>query len=497
MAKRITYPLFKAFDSNGDPLSGGKVETYQVGSVVKERSYADYGRTANSYHKNPVILNARGEAKIFLGGHGPNIGVDPIKIITKDKDDVELWSADNKKYPAAAPPTAELDTFHAYDDEGNDLAGGKLYTYYAGTSQEYTTYSDVGLSVPNDNPVILDSEGKADLYCEDNYMPKLVLKDANDVLYWTGEFYATTIDVNLSGALAMAGISTPSQLKGFPGADFCWNSEGIQVEWGFGGSVETFSGNVLTVGVNGPCGSYDYATPWAAEAAASAGDLILIYPGTYSQSAKWVIEKNIILRGMGASPEDVIIQRSVGYLPTSQYPNNAVEFDITSMQVILENLWVRRDCSNNAGNEIGLKNCDADGIFYGNKLALIGAREWYPSGAWQGGVGGVMTENAYVGAGSPPSPDWTYPGDFYLTNVTIHNGSGHEFYGLGDGSAVSVLSASGMEYDTYNCSNCDRNPSPHDYNEMNLGRPAENSDFGQVDGYGYQYGDYLIKFAIQ
>ena len=63
---RIVYPLLKAFDASGKPLVGGRVYTYEKDSTTRDKTYADYSKAANSYHKNPIILNADGEAKVFL-----------------------------------------------------------------------------------------------------------------------------------------------------------------------------------------------------------------------------------------------------------------------------------------------------------------------------------------------------------------------------------------------------------------------------------------------
>lgn len=62
---RITYPLLKAFDSDGKPLVGGKVHTYVKDSNTRTVTYADFSKTADAYHRNPIILNADGEAKVF------------------------------------------------------------------------------------------------------------------------------------------------------------------------------------------------------------------------------------------------------------------------------------------------------------------------------------------------------------------------------------------------------------------------------------------------
>lgn len=51
-----------------------------------------------------------------------------------------------------------------FDDAGNPLAGGKVYTYDSGTTTPKTTYTDKAGTVPNSNPIILDSAGCCNLW---------------------------------------------------------------------------------------------------------------------------------------------------------------------------------------------------------------------------------------------------------------------------------------------------------------------------------------------
>jgi hypothetical protein len=73
------------FDINGEPLVGGKVYTYEAGTTTGLATYADSSGT--SVNPNPVILNARGEAPIWLGA---NI----YKFRLTDANDVEIWTVD-------------------------------------------------------------------------------------------------------------------------------------------------------------------------------------------------------------------------------------------------------------------------------------------------------------------------------------------------------------------------------------------------------------------
>lgn len=62
---------------------------------------------------------------------------------------------------------------------GQPLIGGKVYTYAAGTTTPKATYSDVAGTIPNTNPIILDSRGEALIYWSGNY--KIDVQDSTGV----------------------------------------------------------------------------------------------------------------------------------------------------------------------------------------------------------------------------------------------------------------------------------------------------------------------------
>jgi hypothetical protein len=68
-----------------------------------------------------------------------------------------------------------------FDADGNPLAGGKVYTYEAGTTTPLVTYNSATESVPtqNTNPVILDANGNANIWLK-NQSYKIVVKDSDD-----------------------------------------------------------------------------------------------------------------------------------------------------------------------------------------------------------------------------------------------------------------------------------------------------------------------------
>jgi hypothetical protein len=95
-----------------------------------------------------------------------------------------------------------------FDANGSPLAGGKLYTYTANTSTPLATYTDSGALTPNANPVILDSDGYADVWISGGPY-KFVLKDANDVTVLT-EDNISTVPSAAAGSAAAAATSATS-----------------------------------------------------------------------------------------------------------------------------------------------------------------------------------------------------------------------------------------------------------------------------------------------
>ena len=68
-----------------------------------------------------------------------------------------------------------------FDNSGNVLSGGLLYTYAPGTTTPKTTYTDENLSVPNANPIELDSAGRCVIFLTDGEEYKFVLKTSAGV----------------------------------------------------------------------------------------------------------------------------------------------------------------------------------------------------------------------------------------------------------------------------------------------------------------------------
>lgn len=79
-------PKLQFFDSNGNPLTGGKLYTYAAGTTTPLASYVDAtGVTTNT---NPIILDVRGEANVWLDDAS-------YKFVLTNANDTLIWTVDN------------------------------------------------------------------------------------------------------------------------------------------------------------------------------------------------------------------------------------------------------------------------------------------------------------------------------------------------------------------------------------------------------------------
>lgn len=111
-----------------------------------------------------------------------------------------------------------------FDDNGTPLAGGKLYTYAAGTTTPKATYTTAAGDTECANPIILDSAGRATFFIDGSY--KFTLHTAADVLVKTtdnitayttltveGSALATYIAANINDII-LDGSLSPAKFSG-------------------------------------------------------------------------------------------------------------------------------------------------------------------------------------------------------------------------------------------------------------------------------------------
>ena len=95
-----------------------------------------------------------------------------------------------------------------FDNSGNPLNAGKVYTYLTGTSTLSSSYSDSGITSANANPLVLASTGRGKLWLDPAINYDVVIKTSADVTLDTvtnvsgdGRI-ASTFTASLSGCTA-------------------------------------------------------------------------------------------------------------------------------------------------------------------------------------------------------------------------------------------------------------------------------------------------------
>jgi len=111
---------------------------------------------------------------------------------------------------------------------GVPMTGGCVLTYAAGTTTPQATFTDSTGGVSNQNPVILDSAGRASIFLTQGVQYKFVLTSFGGSNCATGTLQYTQDNVALGSALTIGGSNTQVQYNS-SGAlagsgNFTWNN---------------------------------------------------------------------------------------------------------------------------------------------------------------------------------------------------------------------------------------------------------------------------------
>lgn len=101
-----------------------------------------------------------------------------------------------------------------FDDNGDPLSAGKVYTYEAGTSTPKATYSDTDLTTPNANPIVLDAAGRATIFLSASSYKFVVKTSADATIYTQDNIQAVNAGASGLGEIFDFGGSSSSPVTG-------------------------------------------------------------------------------------------------------------------------------------------------------------------------------------------------------------------------------------------------------------------------------------------
>lgn len=143
MAVLTPLPKMQFLTAEGTPLVGGKVYTYTAGTTIPLATFQD--SSSGTSNTNPIILDSRGEANIWLGETS-------YKFKLTDADDVEIWTVDY----ITAPTTALSPVLAGNVTISTDSSGAALRITQTGTGPVLLVQDSAN---PDTTPFIITSSG--------------------------------------------------------------------------------------------------------------------------------------------------------------------------------------------------------------------------------------------------------------------------------------------------------------------------------------------------
>lgn len=144
MATSVVFPRVQFFANNGRPLIGGRIHTYVAGSSTRTRTYKDAAKVQPN--TNPIILDARGEAAIYLAE-----GVE-YKFVIEDSKGALIYTQEpvyGAIWPNAEEWPSDATLSYQYMTEAKAAAGAigplKFYDTYAQAMGDAANWPAEGL----------------------------------------------------------------------------------------------------------------------------------------------------------------------------------------------------------------------------------------------------------------------------------------------------------------------------------------------------------------
>lgn len=236
-------PLFKQkfFGNDGRPLSGGLLFSYLATTTTKTATYTD--STGGTPNANPVILNFRGEADVWIE---PNKGYKFVLALASDTDPPTnpIWSLDNVR-------SSQLITLYGGVDSG--VADAYVLTFTA----NFTAYADgiviywiAGNTNTGASTINVNGLGAVNIINQDGSnltANQIIANQVIVIMYKGGSFLLLSSGI---AASVSSGTFAPSW-SGFsaaPTGNMAWQVTGRQVTLEWLGTTGTSNATLMTIG---------------------------------------------------------------------------------------------------------------------------------------------------------------------------------------------------------------------------------------------------------
>lgn len=186
-----------------------------------------------------------------------------------------------------------------FDDNGDPLSGGKIYTYAAGTTTPLATYTSRTGATPNTNPIILDAAGRTpeQIWSTEGSLYKYVVKTSADVTIRTWDNIGGSV---VASDLANDLANTSDNAKGDALIGFKQSGPSGFLTGATARTVNTKLQEVVSVkdfGATGDGVTNDAAAIQAALDAMTSGGTLIFPPGTYLCGSQITHRANVTVVG--------------------------------------------------------------------------------------------------------------------------------------------------------------------------------------------------------